>query len=175
MNVNFAIEIRAENIFADEVLLARFLYRVLENPGAFRKFAANINVSRARIEREARDKDSLEKLVRIFVDNVAIFESSRLGFVGVADQINRLLFIGLDETPFHAAGKTGAAASAQTRRFDFVHDFGARHCNRFFQLLVAAVAHVSLYVDLPIFAADVLEDEPTFKRVRRMEERTRRL
>ena len=103
----------------------------------------------------------------ILVDDVAILECPGLGLIGVADQINRLLLIGLDEAPFHSAGKTGAAASAQPRSFDFVDDFGARHGDGFFQLLVAAVAQVTVDVGGPVFATDVFENETAFERMRR--------
>ena len=101
------------------------------------------------------------------MNDVAILERARLGFVGIADQIDRLLFVRLDEAPFHSAGKTGAAASAQPGSLDFVHDVGARHGDRFLQLLVAAVVQVAVDVDRPIFAADVFEDEPALERMRR--------
>ena len=80
------------------------------------------------------------------MDDVAILERAGLGFVRVADQIDRFFFVRLDEAPFHAAGKTGAAASAQPGGLDFVHDVGARHGDRFLQLLVAAVVQVAVDV-----------------------------
>ena len=66
-----------------------------------------------RVEREAGDEHALDELMRIFVDDVAILERAGLGFVGVADEIDRLLLVRLDEAPLHAAGKTRAAAAAQ--------------------------------------------------------------
>ena len=93
------------------------------------------------------------------MNDVAILERARLGFVGVADEIDGFLFVGLDEAPFHAAGKPGAAAPAQAGGFHLVHDLHARHLDRGFQLLVTAVAQVAIDVGRPVGAADVLEDE----------------
>ena len=78
-----------------------------------------------RVEREAGDQHAFDQLMRILVNDVAILERARLGFVGVADEIDRLLLVGLDEAPLHAAGKTGAAAAAQAGALHLVHDLGA--------------------------------------------------
>ena len=69
--------------------------------------------------------------MRVLVNDVAILERARFRFVRVADQVDGFLFVLLDEAPFHAAGKTGAAAAAQTGSLHFVHDFRARHRDRF--------------------------------------------
>src|SRR5262249_44013573 len=76
------------NILAKEIVLARFLDRALEDFGALGKFAADIDVRGMRIKGVTRDQHSFEQLVRILVDDVAVFECARLGFVGVADQIH---------------------------------------------------------------------------------------
>src|SRR6266568_6035235 len=102
----------------------------------------------------------------IFVDNVAVFERARLGFIRVTDQIDRLFLIGFDETPFHATRKSSAATATETGCFDFVDDLFARHRNGLPQLLVTAVAQVSVDVDLPIAASDVFENQPMLERVR---------
>ena len=78
-----------------------------------REFAADVDVGRVRIKRITRDQHSFEQLMWIVVNDVAILECARLGFIGVADQIHRPFFVRFDETPFQAAGKSGASASAQ--------------------------------------------------------------
>src|SRR5437899_10473014 len=95
----------------------------------------------------------------IFVDNVAVFERARLGFIRVTDQIDRLFLIGLDEAPFHTAWKSSAATTAEAGRFDLVNDLFARHRDGLPQLLVTAVAQVGVDVDFPIVASDVFEDQ----------------
>ena len=96
---------------------ARFLDRAFEDLRAFRKFAADVDVGGVRVERETGDHHALDQLVRILVNDVAVLERAGLGFVGVADQIDRPLFVRLDEAPFHAAGESRAAAAAQPEFF----------------------------------------------------------
>ena len=166
MNVNLDVEPGAEHVAPHEIFLARFLDRALEDLRAFRKLAADVDVGRLRAERETGDQDSLDQLVGILVNNVAVLECPRLRFIGVADQVDRLFFVGLDKAPFHAAGKPGAAAAPQARSLHFVHDFRARHLDRLLQRLVAAVAQVAIDVGGVIRAADVFENEAVLEGVR---------
>ena len=168
MNVNIDIEPAAEDILAEKLVLARFVDRPFEDFRAFGKFASYIYVRCPRVQGETRDRDPLQELMRIVVDDVAVLERARLRFVRVANQIDRFFFVGLDETPFHAAGKSGATAAAQTGGLHFVHDLGARHLHGFLQIFVAAGFEISVDVDLPIFAANIFENETMLERVRRL-------
>ena len=112
VNVNLDIESGAENVFAEKLVLACLFDRALEDLRALREFASYIYVRRSGIEGETGDGDPFEQLVRIFMNNVAVLERPRLRFVGITYQVNRLLFVRFDETPFHAARKSGAAAAA---------------------------------------------------------------
>ncbi len=71
---------------------------------------------------EARDDHALDQLVRILIHDLAIFERAGLGFVGIADEINRLAALAVNETPLEAAGKTRAAATAQAGNFHVLAD-----------------------------------------------------
>src|SRR5947207_12271165 len=104
--------------------------------------------------------------MRVFMNYVAVFERAWLRFISVADQIDRLLFIGFDETPFHSARKSGAATTAETGCFDFVDDLFPRHRNGFSQLFLTAVAPVTVDVDLPIVPSGVLENLSMFEPMR---------
>jgi hypothetical protein len=97
--------------------------------------------------------------VRIFVNNIAILERAGLGFVRVANEIDRPFLVGLDEAPLNAAGKTGAAAAAQAGSLHLIHDFRARHFHGSLQLLITAVPQVAIDVGCPIRAPDVFENE----------------
>ena len=50
--------------------------------------------------------------MRIFVKNLAVLEGTRLGFVGVADQIDGFAALAIDEGPLQAAGEARATATA---------------------------------------------------------------
>ena len=103
----------------------------------------------------------------IFVDDVAILKCARLGLVGIADQIDRPLFIRLNETPLQTARKTGAAAAAQSGVLDFIDNVATRHRQRLFQLFVAAGTQITIDIDCPIFASDVFKNQPMLQRMRR--------
>src|SRR5206468_1401822 len=137
MNVNIDIEPGAENVFAEKVVLVRFFDRALQDLRTFRKLASYIYVRRPGTERETRDGDAFQQLMRIFVDDVAVLERARLRFVRIANQIDRLLLVRLDETPLYATGKSGAATAPQTRRLHLVHHAnrrGAAACQTFDKL-----------------------------------------
>ena len=53
MNVNLGIKSGPQNIFSKEIMLPRFFDGALKDFRAFREFAADVDVSRARIERVA--------------------------------------------------------------------------------------------------------------------------
>ncbi len=59
--------------------------------------------------------------------DVAIFESPRFTFVGIAYQVLIALILLGHETPLQAGRKTGAAAPAQRRFLDFLNDFFRRN------------------------------------------------
>ena len=120
MNVHLQIETGAENIFAEETFRARFFQRCVQNLCAFGHFAADVDVSELHVVREARNDHALDELMRIFVDDLTILESARLGFIGVADEINRLAALAINETPLEAARETSTAATTQTGSHHFL-------------------------------------------------------
>src|ERR1700736_791570 len=168
MNVNIDIESGAENVFAEKLVLARLFDRAFEDLRAFGKLASYIYVRGAGIEGETGDGDPFQQLMRILMDDVAVLKRARLGFVRVANQVDRLFLVGPDETPFHTTRKSRAAASAQTGCFHFVHDVGARHLYGCAQIFVTAVIQIGLDIGLPIFASDIFENDPLLEWVRRI-------
>src|SRR5205085_3030210 len=114
MAESFDVKAGAEQVASQKILLPRFLDCPLQNLRAFGKFAPDIDVSGPGIEGEAGDEHALEQLMRVLVDNVAVLERPRFRFVGVTDQVDRFLFVLLDESPFDPARKSGPAAAAQS-------------------------------------------------------------
>jgi len=103
MDVNFQVVAGAENVFAEEIFRAGFLQRVVQDFRAFGHFATDINVGELHVVREAGDDHAFDELVRILVDDLAILERAGFGFVGVADQVNRLAAFAVNEAPFESA------------------------------------------------------------------------
>ncbi len=130
MNVELNVESGPENVFAEEIALPRFLDRAFEDFGAVREFSADINVRGVDIKRVTRDQHSFEQLVRIFVNDVAVFECARLRLVGIADQIYRSLFVRFDKAPFQPAGESRPAAPPKSGVLDFVDNVSARESQR---------------------------------------------
>jgi hypothetical protein len=106
---------------------------------------------------EAGDDHALDQLVRVLVHDLPVLERARLGFVGVANQVNRLAALAVHEAPFQAAGKTRAAAAAQAGNFTssricscgeiFLPSANPwRQGERLFQRLIAAVAQIAFDV-----------------------------
>src|ERR1051326_3108088 len=148
-------------------MLPRFFNGAFDDFRALGEFAPYVDVSRARIERVTRYQHSFQHLMRVLMKNVTVLESSRFGLVGVADQINRPLFVQLDEAPFQTAGEASSAAVAQARVLDLVDDVAERHCLRCRALFVSAGAQVTIDTWRPICASDVLVNQTVFERVRR--------
>ena len=63
----------------------------------------------------------------ILLDQQAIFESARLAFVRVADEVFGLGVVFRDKAPLHAGGEPRAATAAQPGRFDFVDQLRRLH------------------------------------------------
>ena len=70
--------------------------------------------------RVAGDDHALEHLVRVLVDDLLVLERARLGFVGVADEVDRLAALAIHEGPLEPAGEAGAAAAAQAGDHDLL-------------------------------------------------------
>ena len=165
MDVDFEVEAGAEDVLAKEPVGLGFGDGLLQDFRAEREFATDVEVGQMHIEREGGDDHPFDQLVRILVDDVAVFERAGLGFVGVADEIDRLGLAGADEPPFDAARETRAAASAQGGGFDFVDDVAGSHRDGFFEIVIPAVAQVASDVRRVAFAVDVREDDSLFARV----------
>jgi hypothetical protein len=60
--------------------------------------------------------------MRIFVNDLAILECARLGFIGIANEVNGLAAFAIDKGPLQTAGKTSAATASEARSFDLFAD-----------------------------------------------------
>src|ERR1700730_1870728 len=104
--------------------------------------------------------------MRIMVNEASVLERARLRFICVTDEVNRLGPTWLDESPFGAARKAGAAPSPQTRGFNLVNDLLGLHSECGAQIFVAAILFVAIDVRSPACPVDVFEDDPLFARMR---------
>ena len=164
MHEDIAGVICSENVLTDEILIAGFLNRFLQDLRAVRKFTPNIDVGLLHVIRETRDHRALDQLMRILMHDVAILESARLGFIGIHDQIDRLAALTIDQPPLHATGKTGAAATTEAGLFNFLTEVFGLLRDRFLEDFVATVALIAIDVVGVTLFVDVLENDASLFR-----------
>ena len=119
-NFNVEFEAAAKNVVAEKSVFGGRLNGVLHAFGSQRIFATKVDVTLARAGDKAGNRHTLKNRERIAFHEDAVFESARLGFIGVADDVMRaggilLQQITLQEKrfPFLGSRKCRAAAAQQ--------------------------------------------------------------
>ena len=159
MKVDFEIETAAEDILAKEAFFFCLAESFFDDLSGFGEFFAKVNVSYVSSHREAGDDHAFDKLVRILMDDVTVLEGAGLGFVAVADEVDRFGVVRWNEAPLDSGGETGTTASAQTRSLDLIDDILGIHLKSLARLFVIAFFESALHGRGPVFAIDVAEDE----------------
>ncbi len=143
---------------------------------AFRHFAANVDVGKMNVVRKARDDSALEHLVRIFVNDLAIFERAWLGFIRIANQVNWLATLAIHERPLQPARKARAPTTTQSGKLDVVANLFLRrflfavgqiqrlHCERLFEHLITAVPQIAFDVGRVTRLVGVFQNQFVFLR-----------
>ena len=118
------VEARAEDVLAEEALArARRRSRAIEPFVAERELAAQVDEREVALDRVRRDRDALDELVRIALDEHAVLERRRLAFVGVHHEVARER-VGRQERPLLRGREAGAAAAAQPRHLHLLLHVG---------------------------------------------------
>ena len=99
--------------------------RAVQNTRAIRHFAANVDICQMDVVGVAGNDHPLQKLMRVLVNDLAIFERPRLRFVGVADEVNGLPASAVHKRPFQPARKPRAAAATQPGCLDILANCSA--------------------------------------------------
>src|SRR6185312_8759016 len=87
MEIKVEIEARAARVLAEEAGRVSLLDRSLKIQRLVIEFTADIDVAGGRAHRRAREQATLDQLMRIVANDVAILAGARFGFVGVDDEI----------------------------------------------------------------------------------------
>ena len=112
----------ASDVGAQIPILSRKLNRALQCPERMRIFGADVNITLRGFDSDPRNGHAFDQDEGVALHDHAIGVCSAVPFVCIADDIF-LGCIGLqNRTPLYAGGKTGAAASAQSRAGDFFDD-----------------------------------------------------
>jgi hypothetical protein len=122
MNVHLQIVTAATNIFTEETFGPGFFQRFIQDFCAVHHFATDVDVGEMHVVRKTRDGHAFEQLVRILIHYLPVLERAGFGFVRVADEIDRLAALAVNEAPLEAAGKTCATTTAQAGNFHVLAD-----------------------------------------------------
>src|SRR5262249_33375604 len=108
------IETRAEDVGAEEPSRACVVERAGETVVTEREFPSQVNEREIALDRERRDDDALDQLVRVALDEHPILERRRLAFVAVDDEVARERS-GRQERPLLPGREVRTAPTAQAR------------------------------------------------------------
>ena len=109
-------EARAQDVVAEEAGLAGTVDGVGHARLGLGVLAADVEVALRGAGREGGDRHRLDGRERVALEQDAVLERARLGFVGVADEVVGLRGLGGDRGPL-ATGREGRAATAEEPRF----------------------------------------------------------
>ena len=114
MHVNLKIVTRAQNILTQKTRCPGLLECLIQQLSRNGHLTPDVNVGQLYIVGPARENHSLDQLMRILVEDLAILEGARFGLVGVANQIDRLAAAAVHEAPLETRRETGATTTAQS-------------------------------------------------------------
>ena len=102
MRVKIEIPTSARDVLAQITLCVRFFNRAIHRLDQVPVFAANINIADMCIDRQTRDQNAFDHLVRIVFHQQAIFAGAGFAFIGVDDDDSGLGRGVRDEAPLEA-------------------------------------------------------------------------
>ena len=139
VNVNTEGESRALNALAKPAAFFGLAHGALQTLRLGRVLTADVNISLAGADGITGDRHAFQKLLRLGVDEDAIFEHQRLRLVGVADDIFLRRRFLQHHPPLAPRRKARATASGQSCGLDFIDHRAGRSCQRFSQTLIGTV------------------------------------
>ena len=158
MHDDVAVEAAAQDVPADVPGGSRLLHRLLETKPLVVVLAPDIDERDVHLERIRSDQESLDELVRAFIDEVPVLETSRLGLIGVAAQVAREHVLG-QEGPFHPGRESSPSPASDVAGLDLGDQRLRRELlERITEALVPADALVSLQ-RLEISRAEILRQQ----------------
>src|SRR5690606_20984203 len=138
--------------------LARLFECLFEAFVDLEDFAVDVVVAHADAHGISGDGHALDHDVRVEAQDVTVFESTWLAFVGVAYQVLLTGQVARHEAPFEAGRKARTATSTQARSLDFGNDVLRLHAGGEYlaQCLVATARDIVLQA--PVIAVEVGHD-----------------
>ena len=158
MDVDVAVEARAENVLAEKSARVGLVDRALEHVLHVEELAADVDVGDLRADRVAGDRAPFDQQVRIALHQQVILEGARLALVGVAGDVLGFGDFLSTNCHFMPGRKPGAAAAAQAGRLDDLDHLIGRLRQRLLQPVVALVLQVEIEREA-VRLADVLGED----------------
>ena len=159
MDVHLQVEVRAENALAEVAAGVAFSDCIAQSLDRHQILPADKNVGNIGTDGVGGEYHALDQLVRVALHQQAVFEGTRLHFIGVADQVLVAGCAGVaprNKAPFHAGWKAGTAATAQVGIFYHRLTVVGRHLGeRFAQSAIAVVGLIRCQICGVAFGADI--------------------
>ena len=120
MQINLAVEPRAEDVRPHIPGRARIVDGLLQRRKEVLELATNVDIGRVRLNGIAADQRAFHQQMGIALHQHVVLERTRLALVGIAHDVLGLRRLLVDELPLHARREARTAASAQARLLHFV-------------------------------------------------------
>ena len=128
-------ETGSENIFANQTVFAGLFYGNFQAFDGQRIFGTNVNQPFGGADAVTADSHGFENAVRVAFKDGTVHKRARVAFISIAHHVFLVGIVLAGNFPFNSRGKSGAAASAQSRFFDDIdgflrREFRQRHSQR---------------------------------------------
>ncbi len=149
----------AEDVLAEEALLAGLLDGLLHAREGDRVLVADVDVPLVGVRRQRSDEQAFDDEVRVAFEEHAVHPRARVAFVGVAHQVARRSRRRPQEVPLAAGREARAGAAAEAAVQHLLHDRFGVHFERLAEPGVAIVGEV-VFDALRVSRADVRHQPP---------------
>ena len=127
-SVNIDIDAAALHILAKQARVVSLFDRRLEaRKRLVHEFATHVVVRNRRAHRVRRDRHPFNQCMRVEAQDLAVVTGAGLGFVGVDDKVLLAVEVLRHEAPLETGRESGAAATTQARRLNFLDDLFRLH------------------------------------------------
>ena len=143
MDVNVQIKAAAQDVVAQVAGGLGLANRLFEPRRRAGVLAPDVNVGFVRADAIRRNRDPFQQVMRVAVNQDAVFEGARLRLVGVAHDVGHAVrrFAARRKAHLEANRKARAAPPLRARCDDFIDHLLRRHRERLAQRLVRARGH----------------------------------
>ena len=107
-------------------------------------FATNVDPTFFCAYGQGGNQNAFNQLVRVELNQQPVFAGAWFRFIGIHNNVFRLVQLTGHKTPFHAGWKSCSTTTAQGGSFHFINDLILRHADRFFQSHITLVSKICI-------------------------------